>query len=910
MVCFFVGASTSRNIVVNANTCPHNEVEHYSATDEHVEHWACCSCHTAWSDSSLENIIGNTVNDRTKIDIARTYSYNSESGKIEFGRDGEEKQYIVPAQYVSLIKYTGTNSNVIQFASNDLSVNTNTKIVNPEAIRTTINLSEVTKSTFVYWNDGHVGFQQSGAFSSYDFGSYLFFENLILRNGNNDYFVIGFGGCAYSDKKGYPLNMSGYFENKIIDGFQSNGNYYVDLAAKMDLTNWSISGDQVGEDWTQPGGVSYRFTRVRNGTETSYAKLDNSVSIPNGTFPTGIKELTLTFKNTLVKNIRIGLDGAMGFVKGDKIILKAGSIFTDDGNGKNAVLVHNDIEFIFNGTIFSLYLGEVDLSNGEGENWDGVTFRLANLSFDLTYFYETQKEGQWSSDEHAVLNMVELEFRDVKTNSVHRNNNTYGKLVYYNNNDLVGIKGDIDVDDYNSMIGDTVSIGSGTYITINAIGTFVVSNGVKFRLTNIIDDNTNAWVNVSNDSDYYEPVYDSSKSIGIGAWSYMNSISNSQLEGLHNADFNLLVGNYTVIQDETQKADLLTRGQNYDIDFLLRPHPNFFDEDWTPSYYNEPNFLGYMVEDEPFYMDKSTIASKSNVWKNRSYTKDFFVNLNPIYCDPETLGTNDYELYIREFVEECNLTTVSFDNYSLYQQKSFSWSSTKIRDTWLQNFDICSYYANKNNIPLSYSFLTSQHYLGSNFRYINPSVDELKYQMYMGMAFGANSLVHYLLYSTSNDYTYPIIDADGNFTETYNKVKQANSFIRNWDSVYMNHKYVGVTAIEGQSSTTGLIGNKLKYTISTNSTGVVNSISSNYDVLLSHFVDGGNNKAFMLTNLTMPSSSISASVNISLAPTYKAVKIYCGNQITIVKLENGSTTISIPSSSAAFVVPLGFNQPL
>lgn len=912
--CLFAASSFFKsNLALFAGECTHTHVEHYSSNADHIEHWACCECHTAWRDENLIEVIGNTIYDRTNIDIPCTYFYDSENNKIEYGRENDVKQSITPTQYVSTIKYTGTNSNVVQFSSGGLPLSSNSTILNPETIETSLLLSESTKKTMVYWEDGHIGFQQSGAFSSYSFGSYLLFENLILKNGD-DYYVIGMGGLVYADKIGYPINISGYFENKIINGFESGGNYYVDLAAKMDLTNWSLASDSVGEDWTQPGGVAYRFNKVRDGVETSFAKLDSTVSLKNGVFPDGIKELTFNFRSVPIKHLRIGLDGQKGFAKGDKIILKSGSIFTDDGNGKNAVLAKEDITFIFDGSVLTLYLGQVDVSNADGENWDQLTFRLPSLDFDLTYFYENRIEGEWASDEHAVLNKVELEFSDVKTLSKHCNNNTYGKLVYYKNNDLVGIKGDIDVTDgYMPSVGDTVSIASSSYITINAVGSFIVSNGVKFRAMSIYEDGDRyGWENVSNGTDYYEPVYDTSKSINIGAWGYMSSISNEQLSGLSDAGFNLLVGNYTIIENETQKEDLISRGASYGMNFLLRPHPDYFNDPWTPSYSTASNFLGYVIQDEPMYSDFDSISSKRDIWNNRSlqlFNKDFFVNLNPIYCDPDTLGTNDYEMYIRRFVEECELTTVSFDNYPFYQEKNWLgvWSNTKTRSEWLKNFDICSYYAKKNNIPLSYSFLTSQHYLGEKFRYINPSVDELKYQMYVGMAFGAKSLVHYLLNSTSNDYTFPIIDSDGDFTETYNKVGQANASIRSWDNVYMNHNYLGVSGIEGTRGQTGLIANNLNHSIEAGSTGLINLISSDYDVLMSHFVDGGGNKALMLTNITSPSSSLAANVNLSLTQQYKAIKIYSEDGVSIVPLNEGDVNISIPSSSAVFAVPLRMN---
>ena len=75
-------------------------------------------------------------------------------------------------------------------------------------------------------------------------------------------------------------------------------------------------------------------------------------------------------------------------------------------------------------------------------------------------------------------------------------------------------------------------------------------------------------------------------------------------------------------------------------------------------------------------------------------------------------------------------------------------------------------------------------------------------------------------------------------------------------------------------------------------------------MLVSHFVDGSGNKAFMLSNLTLPTSSLTATVNLSLALKYKAVKIYSENGVSIVPISEGGINISIPSSSAIFVVPL------
>lgn len=66
---------------VNAEDCTHTHVEHYSSVAPttwsagYVEHWACCTCHTAWSDEARTTIIGQTYTNRTNIDVAAGFGW-------------------------------------------------------------------------------------------------------------------------------------------------------------------------------------------------------------------------------------------------------------------------------------------------------------------------------------------------------------------------------------------------------------------------------------------------------------------------------------------------------------------------------------------------------------------------------------------------------------------------------------------------------------------------------------------------------------------------------------------------------------------------------------------------------------------------------------------------------------------
>ena len=78
----FAVNKTANTTIANAATCEHKVVEHYEAkmpthTEKgYVEHYACCECHTAWSDEALTQVIGSTYTDRSAIDLPVIVEHN------------------------------------------------------------------------------------------------------------------------------------------------------------------------------------------------------------------------------------------------------------------------------------------------------------------------------------------------------------------------------------------------------------------------------------------------------------------------------------------------------------------------------------------------------------------------------------------------------------------------------------------------------------------------------------------------------------------------------------------------------------------------------------------------------------------------------------------------------------------
>lgn len=395
--------------------------------------------------------------------------------------------------------------------------------------------------------------------------------------------------------------------------------------------------------------------------------------------------------------------------------------------------------------------------------------------------------------------------------------------------------------------------------------------------------------------DLVVPTFSKENNINIGAWSWTTkNVNNTQLSDLQQAGFNLLIGTFNDNNEGLDNA-LLDRASEYGINLIIDKRP------WSgeiPVYAEKENFLGYCVYDEPNMSHFLTLQTMKNNWDGSALKdKMFFVNLNPSYSS--NVGTS-YEEYVRAYTEDVGLGMVSFDYYPLY--KDLDTGGTALREDWLYNFGIASYYARKNNVPLWFTLLTTEHN-ASGLHYINPTAKELEYQMYVAMAFGTKYLIHYTYSATGVDHLNPIIDKSGNPTDSYFDAKEASETIRNWDSVYMDFENIGVSGIFGKQDNTGLL-DYLIDDVPVSEFGTLASATSNYDVVLGHFVDENDNKGFVLSNLTNPADGLTTKVSLKFNSEYKGVKIYNKDKEEVKVLTNNSIEVNIDSGSAAFVVPL------
>ena len=383
------------------------------------------------------------------------------------------------------------------------------------------------------------------------------------------------------------------------------------------------------------------------------------------------------------------------------------------------------------------------------------------------------------------------------------------------------------------------------------------------------------------------PTYDEDAAITIGVWNGSHfDLSEEELSNLQKAGVNLLVGTYTKNMDLGLFIDQCAQ---YDLNIIADQRP------WngmTPSYINKDNFWGFCVYDEPFMEDLATLTKMKQEYTQKMGDRMFYVNMNPSYAN---IGVT-YEKYLEAYIDECGLEMLSFDNYSLMKDEETG--DTYIREEYLYDFDVCSYYAREAGIPLWYTMLTSGH-----LWYINPTANDLVWQMNLAMTYGSTYLLHYIYSSHEPTYLYPMVDMEGKPTETYYKVSEANAAIRAWDHIYMNFEWLGTSTVEGTDEQTGLF-DCVKYSVDIDETYALTNATSNYDVLVGHFEDEDGRKGYMVTNTTNPYDDQTAEVTLTMSSKYQGALVVQNGEEKVVTLQNGKLSLEVSSTGAAFVIPL------
>jgi hypothetical protein len=183
---------------------------------------------------------------------------------------------------------------------------------------------------------------------------------------------------------------------------------------------------------------------------------------------------------------------------------------------------------------------------------------------------------------------------------------------------------------------------------------------------------------------------------------------------------------------------------------------------------NHPAVYGYHLKDEPDPGQFAELAKSVEIVRKLAPGKWPYINLTP------GMGAG-YDGYLNSFVDTCHPTILSYDNYPLGQDGSFShgyWANmAQVRNAGM-----------RHKLPFWTIFLSVAH-----LTYAEPTPATLRLEAYGALAYGARGLCYYKFISRElpildspdlGDWRGAPLDQFGERTETWNWVRNMNRQIQ------------------------------------------------------------------------------------------------------------------------------------
>ena len=316
---------------------------------------------------------------------------------------------------------------------------------------------------------------------------------------------------------------------------------------------------------------------------------------------------------------------------------------------------------------------------------------------------------------------------------------------------------------------------------------------------------------------------------------------------------------------------------------------------------------------------------------------EFFVNFLPRWGDNST----DFDGYLDGYVDKLDNQSISLDDYALVRNSS---DALYIRKSYFETLAVATAKAKAEGVPFWYTLLSCAHKTeDTQYHYTAPTAEEIRWQMAVGMAFGAQNLTHYTYTShDTENYTSTMIEY-GTFEKTalFDTIAGVNAEFLAWDEIYRNYAWQGFKALNFGKTGNSLFNyttNALMYNLESK-TGVtyydytknglksVDMTSGNNtdtdhnskDLLVGTFQDANGNNAFMITNAgsAVNTSSSTSEYYVNLAYTNVAFDVkltfdsgYVGAWIinkgvkTYQALTDNALTLTVAAWDGAFVIPV------
>ncbi len=184
---------------------------------------------------------------------------------------------------------------------------------------------------------------------------------------------------------------------------------------------------------------------------------------------------------------------------------------------------------------------------------------------------------------------------------------------------------------------------------------------------------------------------------------------------------------------------------------------------------NRPEVIGIYLRDEPEADDLAVLGALSSEIRKQAPELDPYINLYPNGVSDERLGCT-YTEYLQKYIEICNMPWLSYDFYSLPNDRN-----EELSDSYWLNLHQVRTATMAAGIPFYYCTLGVSH-----FNYRQPTLDDLHFEIYSALLYGAKGIAIFTYFTpVRGNFRNGPINEFGDRTQVWYDLKSVLKSVHN-----------------------------------------------------------------------------------------------------------------------------------
>lgn len=414
---------------------------------------------------------------------------------------------------------------------------------------------------------------------------------------------------------------------------------------------------------------------------------------------------------------------------------------------------------------------------------------------------------------------------------------------------------------------------------------------------------------------------------------------------LYEGSSNAVGGNiYETIAKRSEKAQsdaltVLNLAEKYGVKYFVRDWSFYglgknFDEiktkedfeqvisqmfDENNLYIDHAAYGGNFGFDEPNVQEMETIAWQAELYnkyisQNAANGGEIFVNLLPAYIKDNStaLSVNSdttYKQYVDYYFNNV-ISHVGYVCWDFYPFMQTAGGENYIRDMYYYNYEMMAQRCKGTNYEVRTFVQAKGDFTGTRNL---TGVNDFRWQVYSGMAFGCREFVYYTYGSdygvsdyTKNDGYSLYNQTTGEYTYLYDAAKQVNNEVHAMQAAYDAYDWDGVMFRNESEMVDNQLFANLMYPIEKHDRFKITDCTR--DTLVGVFKAKDKNlsaqDAFMIVNAHEPSEDKDDEVTVKFTDATKLLMYRLGQRIIVPLNKDGTYTFKLYPGEGRFVIPL------